>query len=307
MEKNVLEVKDLKKHYGKFEAVKGITFDVKQGEFFAFLGPNGAGKSTTINTICTIIEKTAGTVVISGHNLDDSKLEVRKRIGLVFQENVADKSLTVEENLKIHCELYHVPKEEIKSRIDNALKIVQLEEKRKTKCGALSGGMKRRVEVAKGILHQPDILFLDEPTAGLDPQTRVNMWDFLMKLREETNMTIFLTTHHMDEAEQCDRIAVMDHGKLIALDTPVNLKEQYGDAKIIFNTKEIAKIKKLLGKRAEITKEGNDNVIKTKESITQIVKDMALAKVDFNDLQILRPTLNDVFLTLTGREMRDED
>lgn len=307
MEKNVLEVKDLKKHYGKFEAVKGITFDVKQGEFFAFLGPNGAGKSTTINTICTIIEKTSGTVVISGHNLDDSKLEVRKRIGLVFQENVADKSLTVEENLKIHCELYHVPKEEIKSRIDNALKIVQLEEKRKTKCGALSGGMKRRVEVAKGILHQPDILFLDEPTAGLDPQTRVNMWDFLMKLREETNMTIFLTTHHMDEAEQCDRIAVMDHGKLIALDTPVNLKEAYGDAKIIFNTKEIAKIKKLLGKRAEITKEGNDNVIKTKESITQIVKDMALAKVDFNDLQILRPTLNDVFLTLTGREMRDED
>lgn len=305
--KKVLEVKDLKKHYGKFEAVKGISFDVKEGEFFAFLGPNGAGKSTSINTMCTIIDKTDGQVKIAGYDLDEDKLEVRKNIGLVFQENISDKLLSVEENLKIHCHLYHVPKDEVNDRITKALKIVQLEEKRKVKCGALSGGMKRRVEVAKGILHLPKILFLDEPTAGLDPQTRINMWDFLMKVKDEANMAIFLTTHHMDEAEQCDRVAIIDNGVIIALGTPGELKEQYGDSKILLKSKDLAGIKKVIGKKGTVIKEGNFIVINTKESITELVRKLSKSTCDFSDLEIKRPTLNDVFINLTGREMRESD
>ena len=224
---NIIEVKNFTQKYGNFVAVDNISFEVEEGSVFAFLGPNGAGKSTTINTLCTMINKTSGHLKINGYEVSEHKSKVREEIGIVFQDSTLDGKLTIEENLKFHCEFYKVPKNEIKERIDFVLELVDLTDWKKASVNGLSGGMKRRVDIAKGLIHYPKVLFLDEPTTGLDPQTRANIWDYIYKLQKQKNITIFLTTHYMDEAEAADKVAIMDHGKIVAFDTPYNLKKQY--------------------------------------------------------------------------------
>lgn len=223
----MIEVEHFSKTYGDFKAVDDISFTVDEGSIFAFLGPNGAGKSTTINTLCTILDKTEGSIRINGHDVSKEKGAVRKDIGIVFQDSTLDAKMTVEENLKYHCSFYKVPKKEVTERIDFALDLVELTDWKKAVVGSLSGGMKRRVEIARGLVHFPKVLFLDEPTTGLDPQTRENVWEYIQKMQKQKNMTIFLTTHYMDEAEVCSKIVIMDHGKIVAYDTPQNLKHQY--------------------------------------------------------------------------------
>ncbi len=224
---NSIEVKNFTKNFGDFTAVNNISFEVEQGTIFGFLGPNGAGKSTTINTLCTIQDKTSGELFINGYDVSRQKEQVRNDIGIVFQESTLDDKLTIEENLRLHCDFYRVPKNEVKERIDFVLDLVDLEERRKTPVKSLSGGMKRRAEIARGLVHYPKVLFLDEPTTGLDPQTRSNVWEYIYRLQKQKNITIFLTTHYMEEAEICQKVAIIDKGRIVAHDTPYNLKKQY--------------------------------------------------------------------------------
>ena len=224
---SIIEVKDFTKQYGDFTAVNNISFEVEEGSIFAFLGPNGAGKSTTINTLCTIQGKTSGTLRINGNDVSTQQTRVRQDIGIVFQETTLDSKHTVEENLKLHCDFYKVPVPEVKGRIDFVLELVDLMEWKKAPVESLSGGMKRRTEIARGLVHFPKVLFLDEPTTGLDPQTRASVWDYIRTLQKQKNITIFLTTHYMDEAEICHKVAIIDHGKIVAFDTPQALKKQH--------------------------------------------------------------------------------
>jgi ABC-2 type transport system ATP-binding protein len=301
---NIIEVKNFTQKYGDFVAVDNISFNVEEGSVFAFLGPNGAGKSTTINTLCTIINKTSGELKINGYEVSKYKSKVRGEIGIVFQDSTLDGKLTIEENLKFHCEFYDVPKSEIKERLNFVLELVDLQDWRKAPVNSLSGGMKRRVEIAKGLIHYPKVLFLDEPTTGLDPQTRANIWDYIYKLQKQKNITIFLTTHYMDEAEAADKVAIMDHGKIVAFDTPYNLKKQY--------TSSMTKIK--VDDEELLTKHLNQNSIKYKLSeglftiysselnvILNLISDF---KHSIKDFQTNNGTLNDVFLSITGREIR---
>lgn len=301
--KNIIEVKNFTKCFGNFKAVDNISFNVKEGSIFAFLGPNGAGKSTTINTLCTITVKTEGELKINGYDVEKNKNEVRHQIGIVFQESTLDGKLTVEENLKFHCEFYNVPKNEIAERIEFVLKLVDLTNWRKSPVNSLSGGMKRRVEIARGLVHYPKVLFLDEPTTGLDPQTRANIWDYIIKLQKEKNITIFLTTHYMDEAEICDKVAIMNHGKIAAFDTPYNLKKQY--------TSNIMKLKvtdnKLVSnflKVNSIKYKFEDNLFTIQSNLENTIEIITKFKNLIADFEIKKGTLNDVFLAITGKEIR---
>lgn len=301
---NMIEVKNFTKKYGDFAAVNNISFAVEEGSVFAFLGPNGAGKSTTINTLCTIIDKTEGELKINNYEVSTHKDQVRKDIGIVFQESTLDGKLTVEENLRFHCEFYNVPQNEVKERISFVLNLVDLTEWRKAPVNSLSGGMKRRVEIARGLVHYPKVLFLDEPTAGLDPQTRANIWDYIYKLQKEKNITIFLTTHYMDEAEICDKVAIMDHGRIVAFDSPYNLKKAYTSGVTKLKVKDEAPLKSYLQEHELRYKyeEGLFTVFSTElkdtmELVTQF-------KDQITDFETAKGTLNDVFLAITGKEIR---
>lgn len=303
--KNIIEVENLIKSYGNFKAVDGISFQVEEGSIFAFLGPNGAGKSSTINTLCTITEKSGGKIVINGHDIDYEQSLVRKDIGIVFQECTLDESLTVEENLKYHCSFYYVPKNEIEERIDFVLKLVDLTKWRKSTVGSLSGGMKRRAEIARGLVHYPKVLFLDEPTTGLDPQTRANIWEYIQKLQKEKNITIFLTTHYMDEAEVCSKIVVMDHGKIIACDSPDNLKKKYTSIKLMMECYEEEKIKEVLNSLSvDYVKENEKFVIKS-DTTEEVLNVLSHCKPYITDFEVKKGTINDAFLAITGREIRE--
>ena len=226
----VIEVENLTKKFGDFYAVKGISFKVKKGEVFAFLGPNGAGKTTTINMITTLLKPTSGTIRVAGYDAIKNPNEVRKRIGIVFQDMTLDRELTAYENLYIHGRIYGYKGEELKRRIEEMLNFVELYEHRNRIVKYFSGGMIRRLEIARALIHKPEILFLDEPTVGLDPQTRVHIWDYIKEMKKEHDMTIFLTTHYMEEAENlADRIAIIDNGKIIAIGTVDELKSIVGD------------------------------------------------------------------------------
>ncbi len=218
-------VENLVKKYKDVTAVNDISFTVNRGDFFAFLGPNGAGKTTTINILCTLIKQTSGNAYINGYNTVTDKKNVRKSIGLVFQDPTLDNDLSAYENLSFHAKLYGMDRNAVKGRIDYILNFIDLYDYRDKPVKLLSGGMKRRLEVGRGLLHSPSVLFLDEPTVGLDIQTRINMWDFINRLRREEQTTIFLTTHYIEEAENCDKIAIIDHGKIIAIDSPQSLKK----------------------------------------------------------------------------------
>lgn len=300
----IIEVKNFTKKYGDFAAVDNISFNVEEGTVFAFLGPNGAGKSTTINTLCTIINKTEGDLRINGYEVSENKGKVREDIGIVFQESTLDSKLTVEENLKFHCEFYKVPKDDIKKRIDFVLDLVDLNDWRKAPVNSLSGGMKRRVEIARGLVHYPKVLFLDEPTTGLDPQTRANIWDYIYKLQKQENITIFLTTHYMDEAEICDKVAIMDHGKIVAFDSPYNLKKQYTSNITRIKVSNSNELDQYLRNKSMEFNFNNGLFTIQSSKINHILEIASKFKASIIDFETTKGTLNDVFLTITGKEIR---
>src|SRR5262245_31655417 len=233
-----IEVEDLAKSFGEVEAVKGVRFFVDAGEVFGFLGPNGAGKTTTINMLCTLAKPTSGSAKVAGHDVVRERDDVRRHIGLVFQDPTLDGYLTAEQNLKLHAELYGVESELVAPRMRQVLEMVGLWDRKDSPVMTFSGGMRRRLEIARGLMHSPRVLFLDEPTIGLDPQTRSSIWKYIRELKEREEITIFMTTHYMDEAEFCDRIAIMDQGEIVALDTPAALKAQVGADRVRITTED---------------------------------------------------------------------
>ena len=303
---SIIEVKNFTKKYGDFTAVNDISFDVEEGTIFAFLGPNGAGKSTTINTLCTIFEKTSGTLLIDRKDVTTQKSEVRSTIGVVFQDSTLDSKMTIDENLKMHCVFYNIPKKEVEERIKFVLNLVDLFKERKKLVGALSGGMKRRVEIARGLIHYPKVLFLDEPTTGLDPQTRAHMWEYIMKLQKERNITIFLTTHYMEEAEICNKIAIIDGGIIVAHDTPYALKKEFTKDKAYITTEKGPELEQLLAQYElnYVKKEGYFKV--DAENIDPLLQVLSLQKEFITDIEIKKGTFNDVFLEITGKKIREE-
>ncbi|MDG5788368.1 ATP-binding cassette domain-containing protein [Evansella sp. AB-P1] len=306
----MIKVTNLQKSYKDFQAVKGISFEVNEGEIFGFLGPNGAGKSTTINMLCTMLKPSGGNIFINGYDVQKEKDDVRKSVGIIFQENTLDEKLTAKENLMLHCKFYRVPRKEREKRIQEVLEIVDLVEKKEGLVESFSGGMKRRLEIARGLLHYPKVLFLDEPTVGLDPQTRSHIWEYILKLKEKEGITMFLTTHYLDEAEISDRIAIMDHGKIIAIDTPNKLKQQVGGDIIEISTKDnVAALKEIEEKIESLEVTVKEDIIRLKVTnsdafISDFIKNM---ETPITSLNIRKPTLNDVFLTFTGRDIREEE
>jgi len=227
MNEIAISVKNLSKHFAQVLAVEGISFEVKKAEVFGFVGPNGAGKTTTINILCTLLLPSAGEAIVNGFNVVTSPNEVRKSIGIIFQDPSLDERLTAYENLNFHGMIYHLSPKARKARIEEVLNMVGLYPKKDYIVRTFSGGMKRRLEIARGLMHMPKILFLDEPTIGLDPQTRQYIWDYILSISEREKITVFLTTHYMDEAEICRRVGIIDHGRIVALDTPGALKNKY--------------------------------------------------------------------------------
>ena len=302
--RNIIEVKDFVKKYDKFTAVDNVSFEVEEGSIFAFLGPNGAGKSTTINTLCTIFDKTSGTLTIDGKDVSHEKDDVRSVIGVVFQETTLDNKMTVLENLIMHCHFYGIAKSEVAERIQFVLNLVDLLDWKKAMVSSLSGGMKRRVEIARSLLHYPKVLFLDEPTTGLDPQTRAHIWDYIVKLQKEKNITIFLTTHYMDEAEICSKVAIMDGGKIVAMDTPYRLKQQYTKDMANITTGDGQGLEELLDTAGFIYKKKTDYYSIEVNSIPKLMEILSQQKASIIDLEIKKGTLNDVFLEITGKDIR---
>ncbi len=301
-----VEVDKLSKRYGEVEAVKEVSFTVEHGEVFAFLGPNGAGKTTTIRMLCTLTQPTGGRALIDGYDVSARPREVRQRIGLVFQEQTLDQQLTAEENLRFHAVLYGVAKPEVNARIDRALRMVQLSERRSDLVSTFSGGMARRLEIARGMLHTPAVLFLDEPTIGLDPQTRALMWEDVLRLRKEEGVTIFLTTHYMEEAEYADRIAIIDQGRIVALDTSEALKRTIGADTVELATGDDDLAAKNLTEAGFNVKRGDDEVVAFVENgEAQVASIIAAAGTPIRTVKVHRPTLEDVFLHYTGRQIRE--
>ena len=302
---NSIEVKNFTKNFDSITAVDDISFTVEQGTIFAFLGPNGAGKSTTINTLCTIQDKTTGELKINGNDVTNQKDKVRKDIGIVFQESTLDGKLTVEENLKLHCDFYNVPKAEVKERINFVLELVDLTNRRDYSVNSLSGGMKRRAEIARGLVHFPKVLFLDEPTTGLDPQTRANVWDYIHKLQKQKNITIFLTTHYMDEAEICNKVAIIDKGKIVAHDSPYNLKKKYTTTTMKIKSSNNDNITQYLRERSIKYKLDNEQIVVYATNVDDVLEITSKFRPSIEDLEINKGTLNDVFIAITGKEIRE--
>jgi ABC-2 type transport system ATP-binding protein len=304
----MIKVEDLAKNYNGLWAVDGISFEVNEGEIFGFLGPNGAGKTTTIRMLCTLLQPSRGQAWISGFDVRMGAKQVRRSIGIIFQDPSLDDRLTAYENLKFHAIIYKVPRKERSARIDQVLEMAELTDRRNSLVRYFSGGMKRRLEIARGLLHEPKVLFLDEPTLGLDPQTRNRIWDYLHMLRSTKNITLFLTTHYMDEAENCDRIAVIDYGKIIALDTPDNLKRMVKGDVITVRTENDDLAQKELNEKYRVTVQRDSSGLHFEmengdEFVPKLVKH---AEIPITAVSVRRPTLDDVFLKLTGREIRSE-
>jgi ABC-2 type transport system ATP-binding protein len=290
-------------------AVDGVDLDVPAGETFGFLGPNGAGKSTTINILCTLSRPTEGSAKVAGYDVIESRDEVRQRIGLVFQDPTLDVELSAVQNLRFHAELYGIPKAVASERIKGVLELVDLAERAKSAVKTYSGGMRRRLEIARGLLHAPQVLFLDEPTVGLDPQTRASMWEYLTQLREETGITIFLTTHYLDEAEHCDRIAIIDHGRIVALGSPDSLKAGVGEDRVQIQTDDDSATIARLAERWKIDASMHDGAVTfCVQGGEQFVPEVfAELGVPIRSVKVSRPSLDDVFMAHTGRTIRDAE
>ena len=289
-------------------AVKGVSFHVPRGEIFGFLGPNGAGKTTTINILCTLMRPTRGRAILNGWDVTEHPHRVRRSIGLVFQDPSLDERLTAWENLEFHGMIYGMPRRHRRKQIDKVLSMVELEKRKDDLVKTFSGGMKRRLEIARGLMHQPGILFLDEPTLGLDPQTRSHIWDYLHRLREEDQITIFLTTHYMDEAENCDSIAIIDHGEIIALGTPEELKQKVGGDIIYLkaddNRAAAEFVKRVYGQ--EVTAAGDSISFEVKHGEEFLPSFIKSTDFEIHSVGVRRPTLEDIFLKLTGHVIREE-
>lgn len=306
---SAVQVAGLRKSYGEVEAVCGIDLDVTAGETFGFLGPNGAGKSTTINILCTLAAPTAGEARVAGFDVVRRRYDVRRHIGLVFQDTTLDQYLTAEQNLRFHAELYGVPRSLRAERMRRVLEMVALWDRRGSKVATFSGGMKRRLEIARGLLHSPRVLFLDEPTVGLDPQTRSSIWSYIHELREQESITIFLTTHYMDEAEHCGRIAIVDGGRVVAQDTPAALKAGVGTDRVTLRTRDDEKAAVLLRERfgLEVTPAGDALVVQVADGDAFVPRLVGELGVPVVSVSVSRPSLDDVFLSVTGRTIRDTE
>ncbi len=308
MAEDIIRVENLAKRFGDVVAVDGISFSVAPGEIFGFLGPNGAGKTTTINMLCTLTKPTSGQAIINGYSIVRQQGQVRQSIGLVFQDPSLDERLSAIQNLRFHAMVYHVPASVREQRIEQVLRMVELWDRRNSQVITYSGGMRRRVELARGLLHRPRVLFLDEPTLGLDPQTRSHMWQYILELQRQEGTTIFLTTHYMEEAERADRIAVIDYGKIVALDSPDNLKEIVGKDIISVKTDDNDRAAEEIGQRYQVkTRLDNGWVIfdvaNGEEFLPAFIKELSTRILS---VSLRRPSLDDVFLKITGREMRQE-
>jgi ABC-2 type transport system ATP-binding protein len=306
---NIIEVKNLTKKFNGLTAVDNVSFTVSKGEIFGFLGPNGAGKSTTINMLSTLLAPSEGEAVINNFNILTQRDEVRQSIGLVFQDPSLDDHLTAEENLRFHARLYRVPKDDYKNRMEEVMRLVDLWDRRNDIVKTFSGGMKRRLEIARGLIHYPVVLFLDEPTLGLDPQTRSHLWEYILRLKKERAMTIFMTTHYMNEAEYCDRIAIIDYGKIAALDTPANLKKQVGGDVIRIKSKQKQELKKELEKKYKKEIKEEDEILQLEVEDGEKFLPRLFNELDtkIDSIELRKPTLDDVFLNLTGRKIREEE
>ena len=312
----IVEVQNLSKSFnGKVKAVDGVSFSVQEGEIFAFLGPNGAGKTTTINMLTTLLKPTSGTATVCGYDILKEDNEVRRSIGVVPQEYTADEELTGYDNIMLCADLYGIPRRVSKERAEELLRLVELESAKNRKVNTYSGGMRRRLELACGLINHPRLLFLDEPTLGLDVQTRAAVWDYIRKLKVEYGMTLFMTTHYLEEADNlCDRIAIIDHGKLVKIGTPAGLKNSLGGDIIELGVEEadqdltgdIAGVAKV--KEVKVMKPG-DYRIKAEcgEEVAPRVIDAVRAKgYHVNRISLTKPTLDQVYLELTGKLLREE-
>jgi ABC-2 type transport system ATP-binding protein len=306
---HAITVHGLVKRYGELEAVAGIDFAVERGELFGFLGPNGAGKTTTISMLCTLARPTAGRAEVAGHDVVRERDAVRRHIGLVFQDPTLDGYLTAEQNLRLHAELYGMPRELVRPRIRDVLEMMELWERRAALVNHFSGGMRRRLEIARGLLHSPRVLFLDEPTIGLDPQTRSSIWTYIRRLEREEDITIFLTTHYMDEAEYCGRIAIMDHGRIVALDTPDALKASVGHDRVQIRTDDDEAAMPELRERFGVEPHVAEGMITFgvpggERFVPRLFAELGRPILS---VSISRPSLDDVFMSYTGTTIRDAE
>jgi len=311
---DIITTENLTKTFDKFIAVDHISFSVRKGEIFGFLGPNGAGKTTTIKMLTTLLYPTEGSATIAGFDILKQRAEVRKNIGVVFQEPALDTELTGRENLDFHARMYGLTQEIRKKRVIKLLTLVDLLDKKDVMVKHYSGGMKRRLELARGLMHSPTMLFLDEPTLGLDTQTRRAIWEYIKQLNTDENTTIFLTTHYMDEADfLCDRIGIIDHGKLLVINKVDILKKSVGNDVITLLCSDVQKLHKQLEKESWISKIPLDASFLTlsvehgEEKIPAIFDIAKTVNVTISSVDVRRPTLDDVFLYFTGRSMREQD
>jgi len=305
---NAIEVDRLTRDFKGFVAVDHVSFGVPEGEIFGFLGPNGAGKTTTVKMLCTLLRPSDGRATVAGFDIVREHNQVRKSLGIIFQDPSLDDRLTARENLRFHGMIYKIPRKELPARITESLRWMELDDRADDLVRNFSGGMKRRLEIARGLLHKPKVLFLDEPTLGLDPQTRNRIWEYLLELRDEHRITLFMTTHYMDEAEYCDRIAIIDSGKIVALDTPEKLKAGVGGDVLDLATDndELTRteLKTKYGIETQQAERGlRFEVTDGAGEIPRLVRELSARVLS---VSVRRPTLDDVFLKLTGREIRDD-
>jgi ABC-2 type transport system ATP-binding protein len=304
-----ISVRDLVKSFGEVRAVRGVNFEVAMGEVFGFLGPNGAGKTTTINMLCTLAKPTSGEASVAGHDVVAERDDVRRNIGLVFQDPTLDGYLTAAQNLQLHAELYGVQSDLVAPRMRQVMEMVGLWDRKDSVVGTFSGGMRRRLEIARGLMHSPRVLFLDEPTIGLDPQTRRSIWTYIRELKEREEITIFMTTHYMDEAEWCDRIAIMDHGEIVALDSPDALKAGVGTDRVTIHTDDneaaIAALERQFQIEAKVSEGAVAFGVPAGEAfVPRLFAEFAMP---IRSVSVSRPTLDDVFMSYTGTTIRDAE
>ena len=304
-----ISVRDLVKNFGEVRAVRGVNFEVAMGEVFGFLGPNGAGKTTTINMLCTLAKPTSGEASVAGHDVVTERDDVRRNIGLVFQDPTLDGYLTAAQNLQLHAELYGVQSDLVEPRMRQVMEMVGLWDRKDSVVGTFSGGMRRRLEIARGLMHSPRVLFLDEPTIGLDPQSRRSIWTYIRELKEREEITIFMTTHYMDEAEWCDRIAIMDHGEIVALDSPDALKAGVGTDRVTIATDDndtaIAALDRQFGVEAKVSEGAVVFGVPAGEEF--VPRLFAEFEMPIRSVSVSRPTLDDVFMSYTGTTIRDAE
>lgn len=303
IERNIIEVKHLKKYYGQTKAVDDISFCVKEGELFAFLGLNGAGKSTTINVIAGIAQKDSGTISIDGIDIDEHSNETKTKIGIVFQNSCLDKKLTAYDNLRLKAALYGIRGKDFEQRLDELSELLELKPLLKKTLEKMSGGQKRRIDIARALIHKPKILILDEPTTGLDPQTRIMVWSCLDKLRDNKEVTIFLTTHYMEEAANADFVVILDAGHIVADDLPNNLKNIHAHdfIKIYDKSEELLKVLK----EEKMKFEEKDDFVRIEVKNVEEGKNFIVAHPNlFNDVELLKGTMDEVFLNVTGKELK---